>query len=99
MTDVLILLWAAAISLTAVVITAKDKLAAQKGWRRTPEATLLWIGFFGGAAAMLLTMKLIRHKTRKPKFMIGLPLMTVLHVLLIGGALLWQMRTLFIKEL
>lgn len=99
MTDVLILLWAAVISLTAIVVTVKDKLAAKGGHRRTPEATLLWIGFFGGAGAMLLTMKLIRHKTRKPKFMIGLPLMLVLHVLLIGIALLWQTQALLVKEL
>lgn len=72
--------WWILISLVAVVITVWDKLAAKRRARRIPEATLLWVGLLGGAEAMLLTMKLIRHKTRKPKFMIGLPLMIVIHI-------------------
>ncbi len=96
MLELLVVFWLA-ISLVAIVITAWDKHAARAGLRRIPEATLLWIGFFGGAAAMLAVMKVIRHKTRKPKFMIGLPLMLVLHILLVGGALLWQWRTLFLS--
>lgn len=94
MIKLLVIFWLA-ISAVAIVTTIWDKHAAKAGLRRTPEATLLWIGFFGGAAAMLVTMKLIRHKTRKPKFMVGLPLMLVLHVLLIGGLFLWQIRALF----
>ena len=85
-----------AISFVAIVVTAWDKHAAKAGIRRIPEATLLWIAFFGGAAAMLVTMKLIRHKTRKAKFMVGIPLIMVLHVLAAGGVTLWQMRSLFI---
>ena len=85
-----------AISLVAVVVTAWDKHAAKAGIRRVPEATLLWIAAFGGSVAMLGTMTLIRHKTRKPKFMVGIPLIMVLQVLAIGGILLWQTRSLFI---
>ncbi len=85
-----------AINLVAIVITAWDKHAAKAGMRRVPEATLLWIAFFGGSAAMLGTMKLIRHKTRKAKFMVGIPLIMVLQVLAVGGFLLWQTRSLFI---
>ena len=84
-----LIFWWIFISLVAVVVTVWDKLAAKRRARRIPEATLLWIGFLGGAEAMLGTMKLIRHKTRKPKFMIGLPLMIVLHI----AAVAW----LFIK--
>lgn len=94
MPSLLVVFWLA-ISLVAVVITIWDKHAAKAGLRRTPEATLLWIAFFGGAAAMLAAMKLIRHKTRKPKFMIGLPLMLALHILLVGGLLVWHSRALF----
>lgn len=85
-----------AISLVAIVITVWDKRAAKAGVRRVPEATLLWIAVFGGSAAMLGTMKLIRHKTRKAKFTVGIPLIMVLQVLAAGGLLLWQMRSLFI---
>lgn len=92
----LVILWSV-ISAVAIIVTIWDKHAAKAGLRRTPEATLLWIAFFGGAAAMLFTMKRIHHKTRKPKFMVGLPLMLVLHLLVLGGFLVWQTRTLFLS--
>lgn len=93
----LLVVYVVVISLAAVIITVWDKHAAKAKIRRIPEATLLWIAFFGGATAMLGTMKLIRHKTRKAKFMVGIPLMMVLHVLAVGGILLWQMRSLFVE--
>lgn len=73
--------WIIIISFVAVVLTVKDKHAARVHRRRVPEATLLWVGLLGGAAAMLVTMKRIRHKTRKGRFMVGLPLMILLHIL------------------
>ncbi len=93
----LTVIYLVAISLVAIVVTAWDKHAAKAKIRRVPEATLLWIAFFGGSAAMLGTMKLIRHKTRKAKFMVGIPLIMVLQVLTVGGFLLWQMRSLFVE--
>lgn len=72
-------------SAAAVYATKADKSYAKKGKRRIPERTLMLIGLFGGAEAMYITMKKIRHKTKHNKFMIGLPLEIVLHVLLIVG--------------
>ncbi len=75
------------ISLVAVTLTVYDKYAAKKRPRhRTPERTLLLIGALGGAAAMYLTMRLIRHKTLHNKFMIGLPLMIAGQILICGAA-------------
>lgn len=79
-----------AVSLIAAVITVWDKVAAKRHCRRIPEATLMLIAAVGGAIVMWLTMKLIRHKTRKPKFMIGIPLLIVLHLAAIIGLWLWQ---------
>lgn len=84
---ILFFAWFILISMVAVIVTVWDKRAARFHRRRVPEATLLWIGFFGGAAAMLFTMKRIRHKTRKRKFMIGLPFMIILHIS--AAVLLW----------
>ena len=84
-----ILLYLAAISLVAFVLTVSDKRRAKKQRWRIPEATLLWVGALGGAAAMLATMRWIRHKTRHRKFMWGLPLMLAAHALLLGWAL-WR---------
>lgn len=77
------LVYFALISLVAVAVTIKDKRAAFKGKRRIPEATLMLIGLCGGATAMLITMKIIRHKTKHLKFMVGLPLETALHAALV----------------
>lgn len=70
------------ISLITAFITAKDKLSAKEGRHRTPEATLFFLAFFGGSGAEYITMKLIRHKTRHKRFMIGLPLIMMLQVIL-----------------
>ena len=68
----------AAISLISVGITVADKLLAISHSRRVPEATLLLFAVLGGSVAMLLTMFVIRHKTRKLKFMAGIPLIILL---------------------
>ena len=71
-------------SLYAAVITVYDKARAVKHKQRIPERALLWIGLIGGAGAMLLTMKLIHHKTRVKKFVVLLPAFIVLHAILLG---------------
>lgn len=64
----------AVVSLVGVVLTIYDKIAAKAIRRhRIPEATLMTVGILFGAPAMYLTMQLIRHKTRKPKFSVGFP--------------------------
>lgn len=78
-----LLIWFAVISLVAVIITVADKVYAKKGKWRIPEATLMLIGLAGGALAMLITMKTIRHKTKHNKFMFGLPAEIILHIAMI----------------
>ncbi len=71
------------ISIIAVIATAKDKISAIKGGRRTPEATLLLLAALGGSVMMLVMMLLIRHKTRHKKFMLGIPLIIILQIIAI----------------
>ena len=71
------------ISLVAVILTVADKRAAVKHRGRVPEKTLLWVAALGGSIAMYLTMKLIRHKTKKRKFMIGIPFLIACQAALI----------------
>lgn len=78
------------ISVITAIITVYDKFAAKHLPRmRIPEKVLLIMGFMGGAMAEFITMKIIRHKTRHKKFMRGLPVMIVLH-LVIAGALVYR---------
>ena len=80
----LILVYVAFISIFAVVITIVDKKRSKrKRTKRISELTLMLTGLFGGALPMYVTMKAIRHKTKHKKFMIGLPLEIVLHVILL----------------
>lgn len=78
-----ILLYWLIISLVSVAITVKDKIAAKNHSQRTPEMTLMLLGLLGGAEAMYFTMKIIHHKTRHLKFMLGLPIEIILHAALI----------------
>ena len=64
-----------AVNLLACGITALDKASARRGGHRVPERTLFLVAAMGGTPAMLLTMCTIHHKTRHPKFMVGLPLL------------------------
>lgn len=78
-----IIIYLVIISLFAVAITVYDKSAAKKGGRRISENALILTALLGGGAAMFYTMKAIHHKTLHKKFMIGLPVIMVVHIILI----------------
>ena len=77
----------ALINLVLFVLFGRDKAAARRGARRTPETTLLALAVLGGSLGGLLGMLLFRHKTRKPAFRIGLPVILICHLLLAGWLL------------
>lgn len=64
------------------VLMLADKLKARRGAWRIPEATLLGSALLGGSIGAIAGMKLFRHKTRHPRFRIGLPLILALHVII-----------------
>ena len=66
------LIYYAVIAVVSVIITVRDKNAAKSGEWRVSEAMLMGISLIGGALPMYVTMKLIRHKTKHTKFMVGL---------------------------
>lgn len=67
------------------VLMCWDKHLAKKHRRRIPEATLMWVAALGGSVGSLAGMYLVRHKTRHPKFYIGIPLLLLLHAALAIG--------------
>ena len=71
------------ISIISIIVTVWDKISAIAHKRRVPERVLLTLSAVGGSVAMLVTMLIIRHKTRKPKFMIGIPAIILLQLILI----------------
>lgn len=70
-----LILGLAAITVIAAVVTAADKFCARHDLWRVPERVLWALAVCGGAAGMLLTMRLVRHKTKHRRFMIGLPIL------------------------
>ena len=70
------------INAAGFVIMFVDKWKARKNRWRIPEATLMTVAALGGSIGSLLGMYLFRHKTRKPKFALGLPAIFCLHLIL-----------------
>ena len=77
------------INIIAVCVTVSDKKKAQHHQWRVKESALLLIALFGGSVGMFLTMKIIRHKTQKKKFMIGIPVIFILQTAFIFLAIYW----------
>ena len=75
------------INIIAVAVTVSDKKKALVHSWRVKESTLLIISALGGSLGMYITMKTIRHKTKKKKFMVGIPLIFILQALIIGAVL------------
>lgn len=69
----IIWIYLAAANAVAFAVYGADKRRARRGLWRVPEATLLLLAALGGSVGALAGMYLFRHKTRKPKFFLGVP--------------------------
>lgn len=58
-----------------------DKRKAIKKQWRIPEATLMTVAALGGSVGSLAGMYLFRHKTRHPKFTLGIPAILAAQIL------------------
>jgi len=83
--------WAAGIlvlvNLAAFILMGVDKRRAIKGSWRIPERTLLAVCGAFAAAGGLIGMHVFHHKTRTPRFSLGVPVMLVLQAVLLYGLL------------
>lgn len=71
------------VNLLGLIYFFVDKQKAKRQSWRTPEATLFTIALFGGSIGCLLGMYLFHHKTAKPKFYIGMPVILGIQVLIV----------------
>lgn len=67
-------------NLFGLIIMFVDKGYAKKHHRRVPEKTLLLTAAVGGIFGVWGGMYLFHHKTRKPKFYVGVPAILVAQV-------------------
>lgn len=66
-----------------------DKRKAKKGAWRIPESELMGIALLGGSVGSWLGMKKFRHKTKHPKFYIGIPVIIKWQMVCIIVFLIW----------
>lgn len=60
-----------------------DKRKAEKHAWRIPEKTLFLVSLIGGSIGTLLGMYVFRHKTKHWYFVIGMPLILIVHIILV----------------
>ena len=75
------------INAAAFLLMLADKHRARKKLWRVPENIFLLFALLGGSVGILAGMYAFRHKTRKPKFYIGVPVILAAQILFI----VWRM--------
>lgn len=60
-------------ALGCLLMLLDKQFAIRHRWR-IPEATLISVAAIGGSFGVWLGMRLFRHKTKKPLFTLGVPL-------------------------
>lgn len=73
-----VLYYLAAVNAAAFILFGADKLRAVRKKRRIRERTLMITAAAGGSAGALAAMLAFHHKTRKPLFAFGVPVLLVL---------------------
>lgn len=73
----------ALINIFTWIVYGIDKWKARNNRWRVSERTLLLLTFAGGSVGAAAGMMLFRHKTRKPKFYIGVPVLFLFHCVLL----------------
>ena len=67
--------------LTFIVFVVDKKRAVKNRWRIS-EKTLMTMTVIGGSFGALLSMSMFRHKTRKPLFKYGVPLVMIVELVI-----------------
>lgn len=75
------------INLLALALFGIDKRRAKRGGRRIPELWLLAVAVAGGSVGAIGGMLSFRHKKRKPRFSVGLPVILAIQVLFLLGVI------------
>lgn len=75
-----LLLYLLIINAIGFLLMLVDKWKAKNKRWRIPEATLMGVAAIGGSVGSLLGMHMFRHKTRHPKFTLGIPAILVIQI-------------------
>lgn len=78
----LLCLYLLIVNAAGLLIMLADKEKAKKHLWRIPESTLLTVAALGGSIGCYAGMRVFHHKTRKPKFYIGIPVIFAVQLLI-----------------
>lgn len=77
-----LLIYLLLINAAGLVLMLADKIRARNGAWRISELTLMLTAALGGSVGVHMGMYLFRHKTRHPKFTLGVPAILTVQILL-----------------
>lgn len=77
-----IIIYLLAINVIVFLAMGIDKYKAKKGHWRTKEKTLLMLVTLGGGIGGIAGMYCFRHKTKKPRFYIGFPMILISEIVI-----------------
>ena len=80
----ILLIYLVAINVITFIAFAYDKRQAKRQAWRVKEATLLFLCAAGGTVGGLAAMNACRHKTKKPAFYIGIPVILACHAIILS---------------
>ena len=80
---ILIFKYLIVINLLGLLIMVLDKFLAIKQLWRIPEIVLMGVAAVGGSVGCLVGMYGFRHKTRHLKFVVGIPVIIVCHLVIL----------------
>ncbi len=75
-----VIIYLICINIIGILAMFIDKKKAERGAWRISEKALILITMFGGWIGTFSGMKLFRHKTKKPKFSVGIPVIMILEI-------------------
>ena len=76
----IVILYAVVNLIAFLIMFLNKKKATKQGVERISEVMLFFIAIFFGALGVYLGMFILRHKTRKWYFMMGIPLLIVQNI-------------------
>ena len=81
--------WLIAMNALGMYLTTTDKINAMKREWRVKESTLFWVAVLGGALGIYFSMQVMRHKTKKFFFYMGIPMLCWFNIFLTLALLLF----------
>ncbi len=69
-----IVLYVLVVTALSFILVGLDKYQAKRNKQRVPEIYLFFLALLGGSAGAWSAMYFFHHKTRKLKFVVGMPL-------------------------